>query len=54
LLPTAATHSLAFLAVFTVVLAGLGGAVGVGLVRLAARRPANGQHADYADTPPAG
>jgi hypothetical protein len=50
LLPTAAALSLDFMAVSTVALAGLGGAIGVGLVRLAVRRPANGQDADYADT----
>ena len=50
LLPTAAAQSLTLMAVSTVILAGLGCAVGVGLVRLSVRRPTNGPHADDADT----
>jgi hypothetical protein len=50
LLSSAEFHTNFVLGVSALVLAGLGGVVGIGLVRHANRRPANGHHADYADT----
>jgi hypothetical protein len=54
LLPMEAAHTGSVLAVSTFLLACIGGAVGVRLVRMAKRRPADGHRADYSDTPPAG
>jgi hypothetical protein len=54
LLPIPTVHTSGAMALPTFVLAALGGAVGIGLVRMARRRPAVGHRADYSDTPPAG